>query len=228
MEIYPKTKGVFIAMMKKSAVITALLLLMLSVLPSQQAFAIQAGDTVSLNWAPWNTGSSGGEFAVSAYNSGAFLFNTFCVEPNEYFYIGEKLTVQSVGTTIMYNGGSTEIPLNSMVAYLFHEFAHNSWNEAGIFNYTDSNARRADDLLLQAALWQLQYGTADESNKFVYYAMYQSKAESWEGTGDVGVMNLVGASGNRQDQLALVPEPMTLLLLGTGLVGVGIFRRRIK
>ena len=48
------------------------------------------------------------------------------------------------------------------------------------------------------------------------------------GTGDVGVMNLVGASGNKQDQLALVPEPMTLILLGTGLIGVGIFRRKMK
>ena len=214
-------------MMKKSTVITALLLVMLSVSPLQHALAIQAGDTVSLNWAQWNTGSSGGEFAVSDYYSGVFLFNTFCVEPNEYFSIGEKLSVQSFGTTIMHNGGSTEIPLNSLVAYLFHEFAHNSWNEEGIFNYTDSNVRRADDLLLQAALWQLQYGTADESNKFVYYAMYQSKAESWEGTGDVGVMNLVGASGNRQDQLALVPEPMTLLLLGAGLLGVAALRRKI-
>ena len=99
--------------MRKAAVITGFFLLMLAIFPVQQADAIQAGDTVSLTWAPWNTGSSGGEFTVSDYTTKAALFTTFCVEPNEYFYLGEKLTVQSVGTTIMYNGGSTPIALRN-------------------------------------------------------------------------------------------------------------------
>lgn len=214
---------------KKSIVIAALLFVMLAISPLQHANAIQAGDIITLNWAPWNTGSSGGEFTVSDYSTKAALFTTFCVEPNEYFYLGEKLTVQSVGTTIMYNGGSAPIDLNSYVAYLYHEFAYKSWNVAGIFNYTDSAARKADDALLQSALWLMQYGGyAGSENKFIRYALAYSESDGWTGTGDVGVMNLIGASGNRQDQLALVPEPMTLLLLGTGLIGVAAFRRKIK
>mgnify|MGYP001197287890 FL=1 len=216
-------------MLKKTIVVVALLFVMLAISPPQHANALQAGDHISATWAPWNYGASGGEFAISYYGSTDTLFTTFCVEPNEYFTPGEKLVVQSIGTTIMNNGGKTPIALNSLVAYLYHEFAHNSWNETGIFNYDNYAARKADDALLQSAIWLLQYPTQDVNNKFIDYAWKYSKIDSWTGTGDVVVLNLFSPDGGvRQDQLALVPEPTTLMLLGVGLVGVGVFRRKTK
>jgi len=216
-------------MMKKTIVIVALLFVMLAISPPQNANALQEGDFISLNLAPWNSGASGGEFAVSYYGSKTTLFTSFCVEPNEYFTTGEKLVVQSIGTSIMYNGTGSAIALNSLVAYLYHEFAHNSWNETGIFNYDDPVARKKDDALLQSAIWLLQYPTQDVNNKFIDYAWKYSKIDGWTGTGDVVVLNLFSTGGGyRQDQLALVPEPTTMMLLGVGLVGVGVFRRKTK
>jgi len=215
--------------MKKTIVIAALLFVMLAISPLQHANALQAGDVISATWAPWNYGASGGEFAVSYYGSNATLFTTFCVEPNEYFTPGEKLVVQSVGTSIMYNGSGSAIALNPLVAYLYHEFAHNSWNEAGIFNYDNYAARKADDALLQSAIWLLQYPTQDVNNKFIDYALKYYEQDKWSGTGDVVVLNLFSPNGGvRQDQLALVPEPTTLMLLGVGLLGVGVLRRKTK
>ena len=216
-------------MLKKTIVVVALLFVMLAISPPQHANALQAGDHISATWAPWNYGASGGEFAVSYYGSTGTLFTTFCVEPNEFFTPGEELVVQSVGTSIMYNGTGSEIALNPLVAYLYHEFAHNTWNEKGYFNYDDLTARKNDDALLQSAIWLLQDGGQDVNNKFIKYARKYSEIDGWTGTGDVVVLNLFSPDGGvRQDQLALVPEPTTLMLLGVGLVGVGVFRRKTK
>jgi len=216
-------------MTKKTIVVVALLFVMFAISPPQHANALQSGDYISATWTPWNYGASGGEFAISYYGSTDTLFTTFCVEPNEYFTPGEKLVVQSIGTTIMNNGGKTPIALNSLVAYLYHEFAHNSWNETGIFNYDNYAARKADDALLQSAIWLLQYPTQDVNNKFIDYALKYYEQDKWSGTGDVVVLNLFSPNGGvRQDQLALVPEPTTLMLLGVGLLGVGVLRRKTK
>jgi hypothetical protein len=50
----------------------------------------------------------------------------------------------------------------------------------------------------------------------------------WSGLGNVRVLNLVNidTDANQQSLLTLVPEPMTLLLLGFGLVGLAGLRRK--
>lgn len=187
------------------------------------ADTITVGDTISLYDGPGTT--NGGEFQL--FKGAVYQFNTFCVEKTEFFSYGEALTVAGISDKASWGSvGPSGDPLRPQTAYLYTMFRSGSLTRLDDSAYSSNPDDSAN--ALQAAIWYFEEGDPSPAagtlaDKWVKEAL----ASGWTDIGNVRVLNLLNASGGRaQDQLVLVPEPSTLLLLGAGLLGLGILGRK--
>lgn len=187
-----------------------------------------------------STDYGGGVFRAVDFSTGGSslpeaVFDTFCLEAEEYFTAGGVYNAQINTAAITGGPGGTPDPLDPRTAFLYYTYRTNpaalNANVSGGASFTGTQTqRRAATKQLQKAIWFLEQESGGSNNGLVALA----NASGWTDIGRVRVLNLFtlksnGTWNHHQDQLILIPVPAPAAAL-LGVMGLGLagwMKRRI-
>lgn len=218
--------------------------------PASFGYSVEVGD-----WIKYydSTGNLTGEMAVYAsdshYGTYTYMYNTFCLEISESMSYGSAYYVNDISDSAVRggtdgDGGATpgRDPLSIGTAYLYYNFYVGTL--AG-YNYGSANSADA----LQIAIWYLEneitsystgwhnyggwYEVTQTVHDLVQSFLDAASTSGWTDIGTVRAVNITTSYGEcRQssliaERMVVTPEPLTVSLLGLGILGLGLMRRRM-